>query len=85
MFIVTYSLTAAMEGLAERLEGAGSFNIEVVITPFKDLISEAIMEYHGSSSKTISDKVNLVYKYRIAITLVSDAITIQGKDTVIIG
>ncbi|XP_067944756.1 glypican-6-like isoform X2 [Watersipora subatra] len=47
---------AAMNGLAERLEGEGSFNVEVVITPLKDLISESIMEYHGSS-KPISDKV----------------------------
>lgn len=47
----------AMNGLAERLEGGGSFNIEVVITPLKDMISTAIMEYHGSS-KAISDQVS---------------------------
>lgn len=49
----------AMESLAERLEGAGSFNIEVVITPLKDLISEAIMEYHGNS-RSINDKVFII-------------------------
>lgn len=48
-----------MESLAERLEGAGSFNFEVVLTPLKDMISEAIMEYHGSH-KTISDQVTNV-------------------------
>ena len=50
-------LTDAMNGLAERLEGGGSFNIEVVITPLKDMISTAIMEYHGST-KAISDQVS---------------------------
>ena len=48
-----------MNGLAERLEGGGSFNIEVVITPLKDMISTAIMEYHGST-KAISDQVSRV-------------------------
>ena len=53
-------LTDAMNGLAERLEGGGSFNIEVVITPLKDMISTAIMEYHGST-KAISDQVSRLF------------------------
>lgn len=43
--------------LAERLEGAGSFNIEAVISPLKSMISTAIMEYHGSS-KAVSEQVS---------------------------
>jgi len=56
LYKLLYCSTEAMDDLAERLEGSGNFNIDVVITPLKDLISEAIMAYH-ENSKPVRDKV----------------------------
>jgi len=48
-----------MDELAERFEGDGAFNIEAVMSPLKDHISSAIMDYQTESGN-IHQQVNTI-------------------------